>query len=266
VFSRVSLTLVVMALLCTGAFTLGGAAAKGQGDMAGIPAEHPVALAYRFRQELGLSGEQQAKLEQMRATMAIEFAPYRSDAEAIQHRMQELQSSGKASPEAGEKLKKEGDALGAKMQALFERYGQGLFAILTPEQRGKLGQLTEAHSHNSGGHDFVLMFIVQSREQLGIDPQQFTKLLYMQADFIRAFAPVREQAEMLGMEIQEKFQKEGKEPPAEYRQRMGDLQKKIMEMQGKFSEQAVREVLRPEQRAKLGELLHGEHRPEQSGG
>ena len=259
-FTRITLTFVVIAVLCAGAFTLGGTAAAGQGDASGVPAEHPVSLALRFRQELGLSGDQTAQLEQMRGAMAKEFAPIREMADSIQRRMQALQQSGKQDPEAGRNLQREAEELGSKVKPLFERYAQSVFQLLSPEQREKLGRLAEAHAHESDGRDFVMMFVMQAREQLGINPQQFTKLQYLQADFIRAFAPLREQMEMLQMEAQQKFGRAGQEPPPEFRGRMEALQRKVKELQSQFSERAVKDVLQPDQRTKLEQLLGGGHR------
>lgn len=258
--ARITITFVVIAVLCSVAFTLGGTAAAGQGDAGGVPAEHPVALALRFRQELGLSGDQAAQLEQMRGAMAKEFAPIRELADSLQHRMQELQQSGKQDQEAARSLQREAEELGAKIKPLFERYAQSALQLLSPEQHERLGRLAEAHAHESDGRDFVLMFVMQAREPLGINPQQFTKLQYLQADFIRAFAPLREQMEMLQIEAQQKFGKAGQEPPPEFRGRMEVLQKKVKELQSQFSERAVREVLQPDQRTKLEQLLGGGHR------
>ncbi len=258
--TRITIMFVVIAVLCSAAFTLGGKAVASQSDASGIPPEHPVALALRFQQELGLSSEQVAKLDQSREAMAKEFAPLRERAQSIQHRMQELQQSGKSDEDAAKKLQHEGEELGAKIQPLFERYSQSVVQLLSPEQREKLMKLSEAHAHGPEGRGFVMMFVMQSREQLGISPQQFTKLQYLQADFIRAFAPLREQMETLQMEVQEQFGRAGKEPTREYRERAEGLQKKIGELQAQFSERAIKDVLQPNQRAKLVELLHGEHR------
>lgn len=256
---------VIIAGLCAGAFTLGGASAA-QGDTGGIPPEHPIALALRFRQELGLSADQVSHLEEMRASFAREFAPIRERSESIQHRMQELQQSGKQDQDAARALQREAEELGNQAKPLFERYMGSVVQLLTPEQREKLGKLADAHSHQQEGPVFVLMFAIESRERLGINPQQFTKLQFLQADFIRAFAPLREQMEMLQIEVQEKFGKEGKEPTPEYKGRAEAIQKKVMELQTQMSERAMKEVLLPNQRAMLGELLRGEHRSGQNGG
>src|SRR5579862_1293102 len=133
--------LIVTAGLCAGAFTLGGKATAVQDDAGGIPPEHPVALALRFRQELGLSPDQVAKLDELRVALAKEFGPYRAQAEAIMHRTQEMQQSGKQDENAAKALQRENDDLAAKMQPVFERYGQSVAQLLTPEQKEKLGQL-----------------------------------------------------------------------------------------------------------------------------
>ena len=259
-FARISLLFVVTAGLCAGAFSLGGASSR-QGDAMGIPAEHPIALALQFRQELALSGDQVARLQELRGKMAKEFAPLRERAESIQHRMQELQRSDKPDPAVGKGLQQEQEELAASLRPLLERYAQSVAEMLTPEQREKIMRLSEAHSPASEDRKFPLMFAMQAREQLGITPRQFTKLQYLQADFIRAFAPLREQMELIQMEAQEKYGKTGKQPPPEFVQRMQNIQKKVMELQAQFSERAVKDVLEPNQRAKLMELLGGEHRP-----
>jgi hypothetical protein len=119
--------------------------------------------------------------------------------------------------------------------------------------------------HPSNGQEFVLDTIMQSRDQLGITPKQFTKLQYLLADFIRAFAPVREKMELLQLEIQEKFAKAGKAPTPDYIEHASDLQKQVAALQAQFSEEAAKEVLEPEQRTKLQELLNGEHSPTPKG-
>lgn len=264
-FARLSLMFVVVAGLCSGAFLLGGTAAAGQGVASGIPAEHPIAVALRFRQELGLTAEQANRLEELRASLAKEFAPIRETAESIERRMRELQQGEKPDEAKGQALRREMEALGATVQPMFERHAQAVAQLLSPEQREKLMRLTEAHTSQGDAREFVLMFLIQAREPLGINPQQFTKLQYLQADFIRAFAPLREQMELMQMEAQEKFVKAGKEPPADFRARMEDVQRKVKELQSQFSERAVKDVLQPNQREKLQELLRGD-RSAQKGG
>jgi len=126
--------------------------------------------------------------------------------------------------------------------------------------------LSNAVGHPSEAQEFMLNTIMQSREQLGITPQQFTKLQYLLADFIRAFAPVREKMELLQLDIQDKFAKVGKEPTPEYGEHAAELQKQVAALQTQFSEQALKNVLEPKQRTKLEELLHGERRSAPNGG
>ena len=265
-FTRITLLLVVFAALCSVAYTLGGAAGGRKQDTSGIPPEHAVSLALRYQQELALSSDQIAKLNQIHDAMAKEFAPLRERAEAIQHQMEDLQKSGKPDEETARKLQQEGDELGKKMQPLFERYAQMVGPILSQEQREKLMKLAQANSHQADGNEFVMMVVMQSRDQLSITPQQFTKLQYLQSDFIRAFAPLREQMELLQIEVKDKFGKSGEQPTDEYRDRGLSIQKAVTALQAQFSERAIKEVLLPEQKAKLEELLHGEHRSEQNGG
>jgi hypothetical protein len=127
-------------------------------------------------------------------------------------------------------------------------------------------KFSKAAEHPSDGPEFVLDTIMKSRDQLGITPQQFTKLQYLLADFIRAFAPLREKMELLQLKIQDKFTKPGKQPAPEYLDLATDLQKQVASLQSQISEQAAKDVLEPEQRTKLEELLHGEHRPTPSAG
>jgi hypothetical protein len=257
---------LVVAALCSTAFTLGGMTAGSRQDASGIPPQHPVQLALRYQKELGLSSEQVASVNQLRDALAKEFAPFRVQAESIQHQMQELQQSGQLDADAAGKLQKDGEELGAKMKPMFERYAKSLGDLLSDEQRQKLMKLSQATSHDSDESDFPLMVIMQSRDQLGITPQQFTKLQYLQADFIRAFAPIREQVELLQMDMQEKFGKAGTQPTPDYIERGQKLKGSVTELKTQFSNRAISDVLLPNQKAKLEELLHGEHRSAPSGG
>jgi Spy/CpxP family protein refolding chaperone len=267
VFTRIVLMFVVVATLCGASFTLGSSSSlRGQQDSTGIPPEHPVMLALRYQHELALTDDQTQKLSGIRDEMGKEFAPLKTQAESIQKRMQELQQSGNPDQGALAQLKQEGDALGAKMQPIFERYAQEVGKLLTDEQRQKLTALSSAGGHPSDGKEFVLDTIMRSRDQLGITPQQFTKLQYLLADFIRAFAPVREKMELLQLEIKAKFDKDGQPPAPEYSQRGEDIQKQVAALQSQFSEQAKKDVLDPKQRTKFEELLHGEHRSAPNGG
>ena len=263
--SRITLMFAVLTVLCASAFTLGGAASTGQGDKSGIPPEHPVQLAQRFHEDLGLSPEQVAKLIQVKEALTKEFTPLRAQAESLEHRMQELKLSEKPDEVAAKKLQHESEELGGKLKPLFDRYANSVAEMLTPEQREKLMRLSEAHGKGHDESGFPLMFAMQSREELGLSPQQFTKLQYLQADFIRAFAPLREQMELLQIEIHDKFAATGTEPTQEFRDRGESIGRKVKELQAQYSERAVKEVLLPNQRAKLGELLGGEHRAEQNG-
>lgn len=265
-FARLSLMFIVVAGLCSGAFMLGGTAAAGQGSAVGIPQEHPISVALRFRQELGLTTEQASRLEELRAEFAKEFGPIRERAESIERRMRDLQQSEKPDEAKGQALRRDMETLGSTVQPLFERYAQEVAQLLSPEQREKLMRLSAAHTEAGDSREFVLMFLLQTREPLSITPQQFTKLQYLQADFIRAFAPLREQMELTQMEVQEKFGKAGKEPPADFQARMEAVQQKVKELQSQFSERAVNDVLQPNQREKLQELLRGDRRATHKGG
>jgi Spy/CpxP family protein refolding chaperone len=264
-WKRISLLLVVTAVLCTMAFTIGGAAAARQNDSNGIPLQHPVQLSLQFRHELNLTNDQVGQLEQLRDSLAKEFAPLREQVESLQSQMAALQQNPKPDEDSAKNLQHQGDELGAKVHALFDRYAQSVAQLLSDEQRQKLMQMSNALSKGSKGPDFVMMFIMDSREKLGLTPQQFTRMQYLQADFIRAFAPLREQMELLQMEVQEKFGKAGQQPTSEYQEKGQAIQKQVSELQSQFSDRAIKEVLLPDQKAKLEEMLHGEHRPEPAG-
>ena len=265
-FTRIALMLVVLATLCGAAFSLGSRSSVGRQDASGIPPEHPVVLALHYQHELGLSEEQIQKLTTLHDALAKEFAPFREQADSIQHRMQDLQQSGRPDPEAGKKLKEEADALGENIKPLFERYAQQVGPLLTDEQRQKLMQFSKEAPHPSDGKEFVLDTIMKSRTELEITPQQFTKLQYLLADFIRAFAPVREEIELLQMAIQSQFINVSKQPTPEFINKAQELQGKVAALQTQFSDQAIKDVLDPKQRTKLEELLHGEHRSATGGG
>jgi len=265
VFARIALLFVVVATLCGASFTLGSASSGVRQDPSGIPSGHPVILALHYQHELALTDQQVQQLTAMRDEMGKEFAPLHEQADALQQKMQELQQSGSPDQEAAAKLKQAGDELGAKMQPLFDRYSHQVGDLLTDEQRQKLMKFSNAAEHPSDGQDFVLNTIMQSREQLGITPQQFTKLQYLLADFIRSFAPLREKMELLQIEIQDKFAKAGKTPPPDYVDRATEIQKQVAALQSQFSDQAIKDVLEPKQSAQLEELLHGEHRSTPNG-
>jgi chromosome segregation ATPase len=257
---------VMVATLCGASFTLGSAASGGYQDASGIPSEHPVMLALHYEHELALTSNQIKGISTLKDQMSKEFAPLHQQAEAIQQQMQQLQQSGSADLENAARLKKEGDALGTQMQPLFERYAQEVAKLLTEDQRQKLMTYSDAAGHPSNDQAFLLNTIMQSREQLKITPQQFTKLQYLLADFIRAFAPVREQMEILQLQVQAKFAKDGQPPSPDYKEHAKDLQDRVATLQSQFSEQAKTDVLEPEQRTKLEELVHGEHRSAPVGG
>jgi Spy/CpxP family protein refolding chaperone len=263
-FTRLTLLIVVMLALCAGAFKLGGAAGSRTQGLEGILENHPISIALRHHEELGLNSDQVRHLEEMLGALNKEFAPFKAKAQDIHRRMEELQRSGSKDEAAAKALQREAEDLGSHLKPVFESFAQTAFEILTQEQREKLMRMVDAHSQDHGD-SFLLMHLMEARERLGITPQQFTKLQFLQADFIRAFAPIREQVEMSMMEAHEKYAKAGKEPPAEFRERMEGLQRKVKELQNQFSERAVKEVLTPEQRARIQEMMRGD-RAGHSGG
>jgi Spy/CpxP family protein refolding chaperone len=264
--ARIALMFVVVATLCCAAFSLGSKSSRGKQDATGIPPEHPVMVALHYQRELGLSADQIQKVTALHDALGKEFAPLRAKAESIQHAMQDVQQSAKPDPATVKKLQQESGALSETIRPLFDSYAQEVAKLLTDEQRQKLMKFSSDSGHPSDDHTFVLDTMMQSRDQLGITPQQFTKLQYLLADFIRAFAPVREKMELLQLEVQDKFQKEGKPPAPDFVQRGEDLKKQIAALQSQFSDQAEKEVLNPEQRTKFEGLLHEEHRSAPNGG
>ena len=264
--TRIALMFAVVATLCGAAFTLGSTSTGRRQDAGGIPSEHPIVLALHYQHELALSDEQVQKLSALRDALGKEFAPFHQQADALQQRMQELQQSGNPDPATGAKLKQDADELGAKMKPMFDRYSEEVGKLLSDEQRQKLMKFSSVAGHPSDGQEFVLNTMMQSREQLGITPQQFTQLQYLLADFIRAFAPVREKMELLQLEMKTKFADPGSTPTPEYVGRAAELQKQVAALQSQFSDQAAKSVLEPKQKAKLEDLLHGDHRPQSNGG
>jgi Spy/CpxP family protein refolding chaperone len=266
VITRIALMFVVAVTLCGAAFSLGSRSSGGRQESGGIPSEHAVMLALHYQHELVLTDEQIQTLNALRDEMAKEFAPLHEQVDADQRRMQELQASGNPDQETAAKLKQEGDALGAKIQPLFERYAQEVGKLLTDEQRQKLMKFSNASGHPSEGQDFVLNTIMQSRDQLDVTPQQFTKLQYLLADFIRAFAPLREKMELLQIGEREKLTNPGDTPSADFAAKATEIKNQVAALQTRFSDQAIKDVLEPKQSTKLRELLHGEHRSAPNGG
>lgn len=241
--ARIVAALVIAALAAASVFAQ-------EGLEQGIPLQHPVTFALRYRNEISLSQDQVASLERLRGAFARDFAPFREKMGAIQRRMGEIQRGGNPDPNEVQKLEVAAGELENAIRPLADGYAQQAMQLLRPEQQQKLARLAEAAPGKDGeGKDFPLVLMMQERARLGITPQQFTKLQFLQADFIRAFAPLREQMEMIQIELR------GKPPTPEIAQRVEALVKQIKELQATFSERAARDVLTTDQRARLGDLL-----------
>ena len=265
-FTRIGLMFAVIVTLCSAAFSLGSKSSGGHQDTSGIPPEHAVLQALHYQHELALSADQIQQLGALKEALGKEFAPFREQAEAIQHRMQELQASGKLDQETSKSLQQESDALTAKIKPLFDHYGDEVGKLLSDEQRQNLMKLVSAGNHPSDGKEFLLNTMMQSREELQVTPQQFTKLQYLLADFIRAFAPLREKMELLQLAEHEKSSNPGDKPSADFVAKSTEIQKQVAALQSQISDQAIKDVLEPAQKAKLKELLHGEHHSAPGGG
>jgi hypothetical protein len=238
-----------------------------RGASGNLPHEHPVTLALEFKNELQLSAEQIVRLEDLQAAMAKEMGPIHAKAADIHERAAKAHETGDR--EAMARIENDMKALEAEVKPTIERFSQEAIKILTQEQHQRLAQIVNARMADHGARDFMLMYIMHSREQLGISPQQFTKLQYLQADFIRSFAPLREKLELLHLQAKDA----GKEPPRQVIEAASALEKRIKEMQAMYSQRALKEVLSPEQSQKVEQLLRdggdqhsGSHGGQQHGG
>jgi hypothetical protein len=257
-FTRIALLFGIFTTMGLGGYMTGHFTVQhGQGAPNGVPHEHPLTIALEAKAELQLSPAQVAHLEQLRAAMFKELEPVHARLQGIHERAAMAHEAGDL--QAMEQIEKEVKAIEAIARPIMERFAQETIKVLTPEQHQKLGQMVNARMANHGSRDFVMMFMMEAREQLGITPQQFTKLQYLQADFIRAFAPLREELETMHMQ----FMAGGKTPSAEDMKRATELQKRVKELQNQFTNRAIKEVLNPEQRQKLEQLLQhgGQHQP-----
>ncbi len=258
-YTRIALLIAVFSSIGVGGFTLGRSSPDvGQSQGIAVPQEHPVIVALERRTELRLSPTQIARLEDIKAALAKNLEPFQRRAKELENRVRELQQSG-GNDEARAKLESEMNALRQSLETqvppLMTKAAEEVVQTLDQGQRETLQRLMQVKMAKTGSHDLVLTFIMDKREQLGISPQQFTKLQYLQADLIRAFAPIREQVELHQMEMQKAVQRTQVEPPAEMVQKMRSLEEQVAKLKVLISNRSIEEVLNPEQRQKLQMLL-----------
>jgi hypothetical protein len=266
-FTRIALLFGIFTTMGLGGYMTGHFTMQhGQEAPNGVPHEHPLTIALEAKTELQLSAAQVAHLElsaaqvahleQLRAAMFKELEPVHARLQSIHERAAKAHETGDR--QAMEQIEKEVKAIEAVARPIMERFTHETIKALSPEQHQKLGQMVNARMANHGSRDFVMMFMMEAREQLGITPQQFTKLQYLQADFIRAFAPLREELETMHMQ----FMAAGKTPSAEDMKKATELQKRVKELQNQFTNRAIKEVLNPEQRQRLEQLLQQGGQPQ----
>jgi|CXWL01.1.fsa_nt_gi Skp family chaperone for outer membrane proteins/quinol monooxygenase YgiN len=260
-FTRIAILVVVFSAMGAGGFTLGrSSASSGQAGGLGVPQDQPVVIALENRSELKLSAAQSARLEDIKLSLEKKLEPFQRRAKELENKVRELQQSG-GTPEARARLEEEMKALQQTLESqvptIIAKATEDVLQTLNQEQREALQRLMQTRMGKSGADNLVLTFIMEKREQLGLSPQQFTKLQYLQSDLIRAFAPVREQIEMLQIEMRRGVEQTHKEPGAQLIQRMRSLEEQVAVMKEKFSNRAIEEVLSAEQRQKLQSLLHG---------
>ncbi len=257
--ARIALLVAFFSAIGVCGFTLGRSSPNaGQARELVVPHEHPVFIALEMRTELKLSAEQLVRLEDIKAALAKELEPFHRRATALENRARELQQSGGGS-QAKAQLEAEMNALHQflkeQVPPILEKAAEEVAQTLDQKQRETLQRLAQARMAKSGAHDLVLTFIMENREQLGISPQQFTKLQFLQADLIRAFAPVREQMELLQIDVRKTVEQTQTEPPAELLHKMKSLEGQVAKLKEHISNRAIEEVLNPEQRQKLHRLL-----------
>lgn len=258
---RIAMLAVAFSIMGAGGFTLGrSSVTSGQADEFGVPKDHPVVVALAMRTELKLSFSQTARLEDIKNALARKLEPFGRRAKEIENMARRVQQLG-SDPQAKSRLEADMKGLRQTIEVqvppLMEKAAEEVVQTLDQSQRESLQRILQAKMAKSGSDDLVLTFIMEHREQLGISPQQFTKLQYLQADLIRAFAPIREQVELLQIEMRRTVEQTQKEPPTESVQTMKSFEERVAKLKEQISNRAIEEVLNPEQRQKLHELLRG---------
>jgi len=254
-FSRLIVMTLVCGAMAVAGFTIGaGTAASTQTQaeqkLSGF-IDHPAYIALHAQKELGLRPDQIEALHEIRKLVESQVHSMESHARRLEKQMQDerlrpqLRLNRAAPPEAELEMRM------AQTRVFLESCARQVASTLDEDQRQKLAHLVQERAAQKGTEDFPLMAIMQSRDALGISPQQFTRLQYLQADFIRAVAPIREQLELLQIEVHEKFERTGSQPPPEIVKRASELEAKVRELKDRFSRTAIEEVLTPEQRQKI---------------
>ncbi|MCH8274685.1 MAG: hypothetical protein IH851_07840 [Armatimonadetes bacterium] len=213
---------------------------------------HPIAWALELHERLGMNEEQIKVLRAVWAALKESMANIGRKMEEVERRVAELKETGRWNEEAAADIERHMAALHRAADKTREAGGH-LHELLTEDQMRRLEEIMDAQHAGRAAREFLLEFLMAARERLEITPQQFTQLQYLQADYIRAFAPVRERAELLEIRVHEEF--EGREPPPDIREEMQGLERAHAELREAISQRAL-EVLTPDQRERLERILH----------
>lgn len=242
---------IILFLTGIGGFGLGripGQSATQIGPV--LPADHPVTQALNRKSELKLTQEQTVKLTAIKAELETRFAKVNQRLAEIQARMESAKANGDEGEArlAAEDQAKLAQEVKETLAPYVESTGRQALEILTDEQRAKLTGVPQGPEK----HDLLLGYIMEHRDQIGVTPQQFTKLMYLQADLIRAVAPIREQVELL--QEQAKASKDPADAQA-VMEKVVPLAAKVEDLKKEFSRKATEEVLDEPERKKLQQLL-----------
>lgn len=84
----------------------------------------------------------------------------------------------------------------AARQLVEKRYEDVVFQALPATVAGRVQAESRGIRAQEGERGFALLIALRERTTLGLDPKQVTQLQYLQADFLRRFAPLREESEI----------------------------------------------------------------------
>jgi len=79
-----------------------------------------------------------------------------------------------------------------KMDTVYRKYQTMAFQQMTPKVSEKVKEVVASRRDMNEEKGFGLLVALRNRDDLKLTPQQVTKLQFLQADFIRRFAPIRE--------------------------------------------------------------------------
>jgi hypothetical protein len=231
---RTSILAAIAVSLATGGYSIGSSKKVAVAEpSSSLGPEHPVTIAL---QEANLEPAQRAKLievskqagrEKLQALRIAEAKGQQLQALALQkeaeismleRRLEALsaelatQKKGKTNLKVVERQLKEARAIKDMATAASERVDTLLFEAIDQEATRKGVSLLDGPAKEQvfeivatrrtldANKDFALMTALDHRDMLGLTSAQTTKLQLLQADFIRLFAPLREQYENLSSE------------------------------------------------------------------